>query len=260
MWHPVLLLLGGHVPLPLLAFRAKLLFSHRFETEKQVGRVTRLVTRLVARLVTRLDRWPAWNPYLLLFLALVECAKKWPPPCFHLFFCVTSDTGEVIALLTSIATHPLWSVKAISVHHLFITKPSHFKPNLVFCLNVAHKTLPAKARKGIGMVVWIQFNRFIHSKIDNHQAGHNQAGHLSLGLAQPLFGISWNLFTVMFYRLMVTICNVNDMKQTGQKVTRSTNNRWPGLRAARSPGHLVVYTAGIWYYRPGLTFPWGICS
>ena len=173
------------------------------------------MTHLVACLVSRLDRWPAWKPYLLLFLALVECTKKWPPPWFHLFFCVTSNTGQVIALLASIATHPLWSVKAISVHHLFITKPSHFKPNLVFCLNVAHKTLPAKARKGIGMVVWIQFNKFVHSKIDNDQAGHAQAGHLSLGLAQLLFGISRNLFTVMFYRLKVTICNVKDIKQTG---------------------------------------------
>ena len=69
------------------------------------------------------------------------------------------------------------------------------------------------------MVVWIQFNMFVHSKIDNDQAGHVQAGHLSVGLAQPLFGISRNLFTVMFYRLKVTICNVNDIKQMGQKVT-----------------------------------------
>ena len=75
------------------------------------------------------------------------------------------------------------------------------------------------------MVVWIQFNRFVHSKIDNDQVGHVQVGHLSLGLAQFLFGISRNLFTVMFYRLKVTICNVNDIKQTGQKVTQTTNNR-----------------------------------
>ena len=117
-----------------------------------------------------------------------------------------------------------------------------------------------KGHRHGGMVVWIQFNRFVHSKIDNDQAGHVQAGHLSLGLAQPLFGISRNLFTVMFYRLKVTICNVNDIKQMGQKVTRTTNNRWPGLRAACSPGHLVDYTAAICYYHPGLHFLWGICN
>ena len=75
------------------------------------------------------------------------------------------------------------------------------------------------------MVVWVQFNRFVHSKIDNEQVGHTQAGHLSLGLAQPLFEISRNLFTLMFYRLRDTICNVNDIKQMGQKVTQTTNNR-----------------------------------
>ena len=64
--------------------------------------------------------------------------------------------------------------------------------------DITHKTFPTKARKGIGMVVWVQFNRFAHSKIDKDQVGHAQVGHLSLGLAQPLFEISQNLFTVMF--------------------------------------------------------------
>ena len=49
-----------------------------------------------------------------------------------------------------------------------------------------------QSKKGIGMVVWIQFNRFVHSKIDNDQVGHVQVGHLLLGLAQPLFEISGN--------------------------------------------------------------------
>ena len=98
--------------------------------------------------------------------------------------------GEVKALLAAITAHPFGAINAISVHNLFVTQPCHFKPNLIFGLNAAHKTLPTKAGKGIGMVVWIQFNRFRISHFYNEQAGHIQAGHLQYAISQCLLGIS----------------------------------------------------------------------
>ena len=74
--------------------------------------------------------------------------------------------GRLKTFLAGITTHPFGSINAVSVDNLFITQPCHFKPNLVFSLNIADEALPPKTWKGISMVVRVQLNRVgsIHSK------------------------------------------------------------------------------------------------